>query len=124
MCVLNLKYHFTQLNKEIIEQMRSKNYNNVLSLISYHISLEKETNQLNKEIKYHIYFLYKCVKPAFNIFVCLLFMKDTIFVMRVVVTIALIYCIRSVRNLLSVFFSEQRSPSIAAGLLFPTSVTK
>ena len=70
--------------------MKNKNNNKIVSLLSFHISLEIETKQLNKEIKYHFYFLYKCVKPAFNIFVCLLFMDSTILVMRVVVTLALI----------------------------------
>ena len=89
MCVLNLKYHFKQLNQQIIQQIRIKNYQNLPLLLSYHIAMEKETRLINKEVKYYMYFLYNWVKPAFNIFVCLLFMDDTVLLMRIVVALAL-----------------------------------
>ena len=89
MSVLNLKYHFQQLNQEIGQMIRTKMYQELASLLHYHNELEKETELLNNEIKYHFYFLYKWVKPTFNTFLCLLFMDDTIFVMRIVVTLAL-----------------------------------
>ena len=90
MCVLNLKYHFQQLNQEMNQQLKLKNYVQLASLLSHHVELENETKQLNEEIKYHFYSLYKCVKPSFNIFVCLLFMDDTVFEMRVVISLTLI----------------------------------
>ena len=89
MSVLNLKYNFQQLNQEIGQMIRTKMYQELASLLHYHNELEKETELLNNEIKYHFYFLYKWVKPTFNITLCLLLLEDTVFVMRIVVSLAL-----------------------------------
>ena len=84
-----MKYRFKQLNEEIEHMVKIKNYKKLAKLLSFHIALEKEALLLNNEVKYHMYFLYNCVKPAFNIFVCLLFMDDTVLLMRIIVIVAL-----------------------------------
>ena len=77
LCMLHLKYQFTQLNLEIRDSIASSQHWKLLILFKHHINLEKEAWLLNEEMKYYIYILYNFVKPCFNVFVYLYFEPES-----------------------------------------------
>ena len=85
LCMLHLKYQFTQLNFQINHVISMQNFSRLIHLFKLHQSIEKEARSLNEEIKYYIYILYKFVKPCFNVFVYLSFEPDTTSIARLFV---------------------------------------
>ena len=75
-CVIHVKYQFHQVYLELLDCIKNHQYQSLHYVFNYHIITEKDVHQLNSEMRYYIYILYKVIKPTFNIFVFLSFSSD------------------------------------------------
>ena len=70
-CLIALRFQFSQINSDITTTLETGDYAKIMLMIKHHMSIEKEANSLNKQGRVHILFLYKIIKPTFNLLVYL-----------------------------------------------------
>ena len=93
-CMLNLRYHFIQLDNEIRMSIKQCNINKTSQLIVHHKQIELETYWLNKEFQLHFYVVYKFLKPVLNLFIFVTHAPGVDLMMRlfcIMVSTAVIY---------------------------------